>query len=199
MELSGTAEIAATRAATWDLLMDVDRLARCGPDVDSIERQDATHARIRATVGAGFMKAGVTIDLELTDIEAPDRIAVHGRGDARVHRAEVVTGLALRRGIGMGLLPERWVDQDVARAEDGDGAPLVGILGLRAGGRSRCDGATGRGAGRLGRGRRRRCVLWVRGRGRARAEHCARRDAEDQPAAPRHRRTVPRRCRGLRV
>ena len=82
MELSGTAEIAATRAATWDLLMDIDRLADCGPDVDSIERQDATHARIRATVGSGFMKAGVTIDLELSDIQAPDRIAVRGRGEA---------------------------------------------------------------------------------------------------------------------
>jgi carbon monoxide dehydrogenase subunit G len=82
MDLSGTAEIAATRAAAWDLLMDVDRLAQCGPDVDSIERQDATHARIRATVGAGFMKAGVTIDLELTDIEPPDRIVVRGHGEA---------------------------------------------------------------------------------------------------------------------
>jgi len=122
MELSGSAEIAASRAATWELLMDVDRLARCGPDVDSIERQDATHARIRATVGMAFMKAGVTIDLELTDIEPPDRIAVHGRGEASGNQL-VATGRVTLSGPPAGPTTMTWTaDLDVS-------GPLAGMAG----------------------------------------------------------------------
>lgn len=82
MEFSGSVEIAAPRVAVWDLLMDVDRLAGCGPAVDSIDRRDATHATVRARVGMGFMSAGVTFDLELVEIEPPDRVVVQGRGEA---------------------------------------------------------------------------------------------------------------------
>ncbi|HEV2007077.1 MAG TPA: SRPBCC domain-containing protein [Candidatus Limnocylindrales bacterium] len=110
MELSGTAEIAATRAATWDLLMDVDRLARCGPDVDSIERQDATHAKVRATVGSGFMKAGVTIDLELSEIEPPDRIAVRGSGEAAGNQL-VATGHVVLSGPPEGPTTMAWATE----------------------------------------------------------------------------------------
>ena len=122
MDFSGTTEIAATRAATWDLLMDVDRLARCGPDVDSIERQDPTHARIRATVGAGFMKAGVTIDLALTDMLAPDRIAVHGRGEASGNQL-VATGHVSLSGPPEGPTTLAW------NAELEVTGPLAGLAG----------------------------------------------------------------------
>jgi uncharacterized protein len=122
MEISGSAVFAATRAATWDLLMDVDRLARCGPDVDSIERQDATHATIRATVGMGFMKAGVTIGLELSEIEPPDRIVVRGRGEASGNQL-VATGRVALSGPPEGPTTMDWTaDVDVT-------GPLAGMAG----------------------------------------------------------------------
>jgi carbon monoxide dehydrogenase subunit G len=122
MELSGSAVIDATRDATWALLMDVDRLARCGPDVDSIERQDATHARIRATIGIGFMSAGVTIDLELADIEPPDRIAVRGRGEASGNQL-VASGRVALSGPPAGPTTLSWTaDVDVS-------GPLAGLAG----------------------------------------------------------------------
>lgn len=122
MELSGNAVFAATRAATWDLLMDVDRLARCGPDVDSLDRIDATHARIRATVGAGFMKAGVTIDLELSEIEPPDRIVIQGRGEASGNQL-VATGHVVLSGP-----PDGPTTMDWTASLDVSG-PLAGLAG----------------------------------------------------------------------
>jgi hypothetical protein len=122
MELSGSVEIAAPRSAVWALLMDVDRLARCGPDVDSIERRDATHATVRATVGFGFMRAGVSIDLELTEIVPPDRIALEGHGEASGNRLEA-HGRASLRGPEAGPTTIDWTaDLEVT-------GPLAGMAG----------------------------------------------------------------------
>ena len=46
MDFTGTVEIDAPRAAVWDLLLDFEQLAQCGPGVQSIERLDETHARV---------------------------------------------------------------------------------------------------------------------------------------------------------
>ena len=82
MEFTGSLDIDAPRQAVWDLLLDFDRLATCGPGVESIERVDATHARVRAKVGVGFMTLGFTIELELVETQAPDRAVIRATGDA---------------------------------------------------------------------------------------------------------------------
>lgn len=82
MEFKGTVEIDAPRAAVWDLLLDFDQLATCGPGVQSIERLDATHARVKAKVGVAFMTMGFTIDLELVEVEAPDSAVIRATGTA---------------------------------------------------------------------------------------------------------------------
>lgn len=82
MEFTGTVQIDAPRAAVWDLLLDFDRLATCGPGVQSIERSDATHASVRAKIGVGFMTLGFTIELEITELEEPDRAVIRGTGAA---------------------------------------------------------------------------------------------------------------------
>jgi uncharacterized protein len=82
MEFSGTVLIEAPRAAVWDLLLDFDRLATCGPGVQSIEQADATHARVRAKVGVGFMTLGFTIELEIIEMAEPDRAVIRANGAA---------------------------------------------------------------------------------------------------------------------
>ena len=82
MEFKGTVLIEAPRASVWELLLDFDRLGTCGPGVQSIERIDATHASIRAKVGIGFMTLGFTIELEITELEEPDRAVVRANGAA---------------------------------------------------------------------------------------------------------------------
>lgn len=82
MEFTGTVEIDAPRAAVWDLLLDFEQLSTCGPGVQSIERLDATHARVKAKIGVAFMTMGFTIDLELVEVEAPDRAVIRATGTA---------------------------------------------------------------------------------------------------------------------
>jgi carbon monoxide dehydrogenase subunit G len=122
VQLSGSVEIPAARSAVWDLLMDVDRLAGCGPDVDAIERRDATHATVRATVGFGFMRAGVTLDLELSEVVPPDRISLRGLGEASGNRL-VASGQATLRGPAEGPTLIDWTaDLEVT-------GPLAGMAG----------------------------------------------------------------------
>jgi uncharacterized protein len=82
MDFTGTVDIDAPRQAVWDLLLDFDRLATCGPGVESIDRHDATHASVRAKVGVGFMTMGFTIELELVETIEPDRAVIRATGDA---------------------------------------------------------------------------------------------------------------------
>jgi carbon monoxide dehydrogenase subunit G len=82
MQFTGSLDIDAPRQAVWDLLLDFERLATCGPGVESIERLDETHARVRAKVGVGFMTMGFTIELELVETAEPDRAVIRATGDA---------------------------------------------------------------------------------------------------------------------
>jgi carbon monoxide dehydrogenase subunit G len=88
VDFSGAVEIDAPRAAVWDLLLDFEQLATCGPGVQSIERLDETHARVRAKIGVGFMTMGFTIDLELVEVEAPDRAVIRATGAAPGNQVE---------------------------------------------------------------------------------------------------------------
>ena len=88
MDFTGTVEIDAPRAAVWDLLLDFERLSACGPGVQSIERLDETHARVKAKVGVAFMTMGFTIDLELVEVQAPDRAVIRATGAASGNQVE---------------------------------------------------------------------------------------------------------------
>jgi carbon monoxide dehydrogenase subunit G len=88
VDFTGSVEIDAPRAAVWELLLDFERLASCGPGVQSIERLDETHARVKAKIGVAFMTLGFTIDLELVEVEAPDRAAIRATGEAPGNQVE---------------------------------------------------------------------------------------------------------------
>jgi carbon monoxide dehydrogenase subunit G len=88
MEFTGSVEMQAPREAVWNLLLDFDQLATCGPGVQSIEHLDATHARVKAKIGVAFMTLGFTIDLELVEVEAPDRAVIRATGAAPGNQVE---------------------------------------------------------------------------------------------------------------
>lgn len=88
MDFTGTIEVDATRTAVWDLLLDFEQLAACGPGVQSIERLDPTHARVRAKIGVAFMTLGFTVDLELVEVQAPDRAVIRATGAASGNQVE---------------------------------------------------------------------------------------------------------------
>jgi uncharacterized protein len=88
MDFNGTVEIAAPRQAVWDFLMDFEAVAACGPGVEHVTRIDGTHAQVTARVGVGFITSRFTLDLELGEIQPPDRAELRGRGDAPGNQVE---------------------------------------------------------------------------------------------------------------
>lgn len=95
MDFTGTVEIDAPRAAVWDLLLDFEQLATCGPGVESITRVDETHATVRAKIGVGFMTLGFTIELELVSVAPPDRATIRATGAAQGNTVEATGEMIL--------------------------------------------------------------------------------------------------------
>lgn len=82
MRFEGHQLIDAPRAAVWSFVMDPEKVASCAPDAESVEVQDATHYRVVAKVGVGFIRARFTVKVELTEALEPDRAALRARGHA---------------------------------------------------------------------------------------------------------------------
>jgi carbon monoxide dehydrogenase subunit G len=53
-----------------------------------VEWLDETHARVKAKVGVAFMTMGFTIDLELTEVDAPNRAVIRAKGSASGNQVE---------------------------------------------------------------------------------------------------------------
>lgn len=76
MHLTGQTEIAATRQRVWDTISDPDRAAASNSSGQAqVERIDDRHFRVTASPAAAVMPITVTLDLVLTEIDAPSHIA----------------------------------------------------------------------------------------------------------------------------
>ena len=82
MQLSGRVEIAAPRQKVWDLIMDPERVAICGPGYETLEIIHPSHVRIVASVGFGPFSSRVTVDVEVADAVPNERAVFRARGQA---------------------------------------------------------------------------------------------------------------------
>lgn len=96
MEFGGSVTIEAPRQAVWDYLADFEGLAGCGPGVESVKRIDDRHARVTAKLGVGFITSRFSIDLELGELQPPDRASLTGRGEAPGTQVEGRAEMTLR-------------------------------------------------------------------------------------------------------
>lgn len=86
MELAGTVEIAATRAALWAALNDPDVLARCIEGVERLTRTDGDTPTFDGEMNAkvGPVRARFAGTVRLEDIVAPERYRLVGEGKGGV-------------------------------------------------------------------------------------------------------------------
>ncbi|MDA8203921.1 MAG: carbon monoxide dehydrogenase subunit G [Chloroflexi bacterium] len=98
MHFEGTVEIRAPRDRVWAFVIDPERVATCGPGVESVEVADGTHFRVRAKVGVGFVNARFTVDLETTDAVAPDRAVIRAHGQAPGSAVDGTAAMTLSDG-----------------------------------------------------------------------------------------------------
>ena len=74
MNLSGETEIAASRQRVWDTISNPNRPAASSSSGQArIEKIDDRHYKV--TVAAPGMPMGVTLDMQVTELDAPSRIA----------------------------------------------------------------------------------------------------------------------------
>jgi carbon monoxide dehydrogenase subunit G len=76
MHLSGQTDIAATRQRVWDTVSNPNRAAASNSTGQAqVEKIDDRHYRVTVSPPAGMMPMNVVLDLQLTDVNAPSRIA----------------------------------------------------------------------------------------------------------------------------
>lgn len=76
MHLSGETEIAASRQRVWDTVSNPNRAAASSSSGQAqIERIDDRHYKVTVSAPTAMMPINVVLDLALTDIDAPSRLA----------------------------------------------------------------------------------------------------------------------------
>ena len=82
MHFEGTVRINAPRDKVWAFVIDPNQVGSCGPGVETIEVVDATHFKASAKVGVGFISARFVVNMELAELDAPDRARIKAHGQA---------------------------------------------------------------------------------------------------------------------
>jgi carbon monoxide dehydrogenase subunit G len=76
MHLSGVTEIAAARQRVWATISDPNRAAAGSSEGQAqIEKIDDTHYRVSVSAKTAMMPMNVVLELELTEVDEPNRIA----------------------------------------------------------------------------------------------------------------------------
>lgn len=82
MKFADRVEVHAEPARVWEFLLDPDRVVRCFPEVDRLERLGPTTVRASVPVRVAFLTLRVVVDIEIVDQLAPERAAfrLHATG-----------------------------------------------------------------------------------------------------------------------
>ncbi len=97
LEFSGAPEITAPQATVWERLMDPAFVAASAPGVESVEPVDPHHFKVVSGVGVGPLKVRFQLDVELSDIVAPDRLRMTALGRAPGSAVDTVSNVRLER------------------------------------------------------------------------------------------------------
>lgn len=81
MHLAGVTEIAASRKRVWETISNPNRAAESNTSGQAqIEKIDERHYRVSVSAPSAMMPVNVVLDLQLTDIDEPNRIAAAVEG-----------------------------------------------------------------------------------------------------------------------
>lgn len=95
LEFSGAPEITAPREKVWERLMDPNFVAASAPGVESVEAVDPTRFKVISGLGVGSVKVRFKLDVELSDVVAPERLRMSARGKAPGSAVDVVSSVRL--------------------------------------------------------------------------------------------------------
>lgn len=95
LEFSGAPEVAASQAQVWERLMDPNFVAASAPGVEAVEPVDPRHFKVVSGVGVGPLKVRFQLDVELSEIVAPERLRMTALGRAPGSAVDTVSSVRL--------------------------------------------------------------------------------------------------------
>ena len=125
MHFEGTVQIDAPRDKIWAFLIDPNQVGSCGPGVESIEVIDDTHFKATAKVGVGFISARFVVNMELVDLEAPDKANIKAHGQAPGSAVDATATMSLSDGDGGATQMDWTADVNISGTLASVGARLI--------------------------------------------------------------------------
>ncbi|MEW6084571.1 MAG: carbon monoxide dehydrogenase subunit G [Chloroflexota bacterium] len=99
MQLKGDVTIKAARKKVWDFLTDPNQLGQCAPGVEKIETiEPLKKYRGVVSVGLGSVKARFSGDVDILELNEPDRAKLKAHGTATGSAADAVCEMTLSDG-----------------------------------------------------------------------------------------------------
>jgi carbon monoxide dehydrogenase subunit G len=99
MQLKGDVTIKAPRKKVWDFLTDPNQLGQCVPGLEKIETiEHLKKYRGTVSVGLGSVKARFSGDVDILELEEPDRAKLKAHGTATGSAADAVCEMKLTDG-----------------------------------------------------------------------------------------------------
>ena len=125
MHFEGTVQINAPRDKVWAFVIDPNQVGSCGPGVESIEVIDDTHFKATAKVGVGFISARFVVNMELVDLEAPDKANIKAHGQAPGSAVDATATMDLSDGEDGGTRMDWAADVNISGTLASVGARLI--------------------------------------------------------------------------
>jgi carbon monoxide dehydrogenase subunit G len=126
MHFEGTVQIAAPRDRVWAFVIDPSQVGQCGPGVESVDVIDATHFKATAKVGVGFISARFVVELEMAELQPPERAVIKAHGQAPGSAVDATAEMRLADGSAPGSTRMDWqADVTIAGTIASVGARLI--------------------------------------------------------------------------
>ena len=115
MQLKGDVTIKAPRKKVWDFMTDPEQIGQCAPGVEKIEVIEPMK-KYRGTVSVGFgsVKARFSGDVDILELEEPNRAKLKAHGSATGSVADAVSEMKLSDGPDGSTLVHWTADVNVA-------------------------------------------------------------------------------------
>jgi carbon monoxide dehydrogenase subunit G len=99
MQLKGDVTIHAPRKKVWDFMTDPEQIGQCAPGVEKIEViEPMKKYRGTVSVGLGSVKARFSGDVDILELEEPNRARLKAHGSATGSVADAVSEMQLSDG-----------------------------------------------------------------------------------------------------
>ncbi len=125
MRFEGTVTIAAPRDRVWAFVIDPNQVGRCGPGVESIEVIDDRHFKATAKVGIGFISARFVVNMEFSEVNAPDDATIKAHGQAPGSAVDATAQMRLSDGPDGGTVMDWEADVAIAGTLASVGARMI--------------------------------------------------------------------------